>query len=46
MYSDSAHLLFWRDGLLWAVRFDPVWLEISGDSVVIRGLGAVWVRKG
>jgi serine/threonine-protein kinase len=41
MYSASGHLLFWRDGSLWAVRFDPVRLAMSGDPVVvIQGLGA------
>ena len=40
-YSESGHLLFWRDGSLWAVRFDPVRYESSGHAVeVLPGLGA------
>ena len=26
----SGHLVFWREGALWAVRFDPDLLEVTG----------------
>ena len=40
-YSESGHLLFWRDGSLWAVLFDPIQLETIGHAAeVLPGLGA------
>lgn len=40
-YSESGHLLFWRDESLWAVLFDPIQLETMGPAVeVLPGLGA------
>ena len=30
----SGHLIFWRDGALWAVPFDPNRLEVRGDPVL------------
>ncbi len=40
-FAPSGHLVFWRDGALWAVRFDPDLLEISGTPVVVvRDVGA------
>ena len=34
-YATSGHLVFWRDGALWAVRFDPDRLEVSGAPVAV-----------
>ena len=34
-FAASGHLVFWRDGALWAVRFDPDLLEVSGTPVVV-----------
>ena len=34
-FAASGHLVFWRDGALWAVRFDPDLLEISGSPIVV-----------
>ena len=31
----SGHLVFWREGALWAVRFDPDLLEVTGPPVVV-----------
>ncbi len=28
-------MVFWREGKLWAVRFDPDLLEVSGTPVVV-----------
>ncbi len=40
-FAASGHLVFWRDGALWAVRFDPDLLEVSGTPVVVvREVGA------
>lgn len=40
-FAASGHLVFWRGGELWAVRFDPELLEISGTPVVVvQGVGA------
>ena len=42
-FATSGHLVFWRDSALWAVRFDPDLLEISGDPiVVVKEVGADW----
>ena len=32
-YLRSGHLVFWRDGSLWAARFDPGRLAIAGPAV-------------
>ena len=34
-FATSGHLVFWRDGSLWAVRFNPDHLEVSGSPVVV-----------
>ncbi len=34
-FAASGHLVFWREGALWAVRFDPDLLEVSGTPVVV-----------
>ena len=34
-FATSGHLVFWRDGSLWAVPFDPDSLEVGGDPVVV-----------
>ncbi|MCZ6732905.1 MAG: hypothetical protein O7B27_10215, partial [Gammaproteobacteria bacterium] len=34
-FAASGHLVFWRDGALWAVRFDPDLLEVIGTPVVV-----------
>ncbi len=34
-FAASGHLVFWREGALWAVRFDPDLLEVSGNPVVV-----------
>ena len=44
--APSGHLIFQRDGSLWAVRFDPATLEVRGtpisfvDEVQVTGNGA------
>ena len=35
MFVPSGHLVFWRDGSLWAVPFDPDRLEVRGDPVLV-----------
>ena len=35
MFVPSGHLVFWRDGALWAVPFDPDRLEVRGDPVLV-----------
>lgn len=38
-YAASGHLLFWRDGALWAVPFDPDRLAVKGSPVpVVQGV--------
>ena len=32
-YMQSGHLVFWRDGSLWATRFDPRRLAMAGAAV-------------
>jgi hypothetical protein len=32
-FARTGHLVFWRDGSLWAVPFDPGRLELRGDPV-------------
>jgi Tol biopolymer transport system component len=32
-YMQSGHLVFWRDGSLWATRFDPRRLAVAGAAV-------------
>ena len=40
-YAASGHLLFWREGALWAVSFDPDRLEVRGTPVpVVDEVGA------
>ena len=40
-FAASGHLVFWRDNALWAVRFDPDSLEVSGTPVVVmHAIGA------
>lgn len=40
-YATSGHLVFWREGSLWAVRFDPDLLEVSGTPIiVVKDVGA------
>ena len=34
-FAASGHVVFWRDGALWAMRFDPNLLEVSGTPVVV-----------
>ena len=34
-FSPTGHLIFWRDGSLWAVPFDPDRLEVEGDPVAV-----------
>ena len=34
-FATSGHLVFWRDGSLWAVAFDLDSLEVSGNPVVV-----------
>ena len=34
-FITSGHLVFWRQGSLWAVPFDPDALEIQGDPVAM-----------
>ena len=34
-FANSGHLIFWRDGSLWAVAFDMDRLETSGTPVVV-----------
>ena len=47
-FAASGHLVFWRDGALWAVRFDPDLLDVSGTPVVVvpevgaDGMGDAW----
>ena len=31
----TGHLVFWRDGSLWAVPFDPDRLEVEGSPVLV-----------
>jgi Tol biopolymer transport system component len=39
-YAPTGHLVFARGGSLYAVRFDPVTLAVSGQpSVVLQGIG-------
>ena len=39
MFAPTGHLVFWREGSLWAVPFDPVRLEMRGDPVpVVEGV--------
>jgi serine/threonine-protein kinase len=41
-YLPSGHLLFYRDGALMAVQFDPKRLEVKGEPVrVLEGITAV-----
>ena len=35
VFAGSGHLVFWREGALWAVRFDPDLLDVSGTPVVV-----------
>ena len=35
MFVPSGHLVFWRDGSLWAVSFDPDSLEVRGAPVLV-----------
>jgi len=35
MFVPSGHLVFWRDGSLWAVPFDPDRLKVRGDPVLV-----------
>ena len=35
-FTATGHLLFWRDGSLWAVPFEPDELVLSGDPVVVE----------
>ena len=35
VYASSGHLLFVRQGTLFAQRFDPVRLQLTGDSTVV-----------
>ncbi|MEX2178144.1 MAG: protein kinase, partial [Gemmatimonadaceae bacterium] len=53
-YSSSGHLLYMRDGAIFAVKFDPKRLEIRGDAVPVQddvaweptgGLGAFAVSS-
>ena len=38
-YADTGHIIFVRDGALWAVPFDPVTMELVGAQVpVIQGV--------
>jgi hypothetical protein len=34
-YATTGHLVFWRNGALWAAPFDQDRLEVSGDPVVV-----------
>ena len=39
-YASTGHLVFMRDNALWAVRFSPTTLQVSGDAVpVVEGVG-------
>ena len=41
-FATTGHLIFWRDGSLWAVPFDPDRLEVQGDPVpVVEGVSLV-----
>ena len=35
-FAASGHLVFWREGALWAVPFDPDRLEVQGDPLPIE----------
>ena len=40
-FAPSGHLIFYRDGSLWAAPFDPGRLEVSGEPrPVVEGVGA------
>jgi serine/threonine-protein kinase len=40
-FATTGHLVFWRDGSLWAVPFDPDRFEVGGDPVgVVEGVSA------
>jgi hypothetical protein len=42
-FATSGHLVFWREGALWAVPFDPDRLELRGDPVVVvEGIPGRW----
>ena len=46
-YSTSGHLIFWRDGALWAVPFDVDRLAVTGDAVpVLEGVANVVTAGG
>ena len=34
-FATTGHLIFWREGSLWAVPFDPDRLEVEGTPVVV-----------
>ena len=34
-FAATGHLVFWRDGSLWAVPFDPDRLQVDGDPVAV-----------
>ena len=34
-FSPTGHLIFWRDGSLWAVPFDPDRLDVEGDPIAV-----------
>ncbi len=34
-FAPTGHLVFWQEGSLWAVRFDPDRLEVEGAPVVV-----------
>ena len=34
-FATSGHLVFWREGSLWAVPFDPDALEVQGDPIPV-----------
>ena len=34
-FASSGHIIFWRDGSLWAVPFDPDRLQLTGDPLPV-----------
>jgi serine/threonine protein kinase len=41
-WSSTGHLLFGRDGALWAVSFDPDKVTVLGKAVPIIPAGVIW----
>ena len=44
-FATSGHLVYWREGSLWAVPFDPNSLEVDGEPLPVQN-GVVGNQRG